>query len=277
MMFWNVRERILCHTPLSPMRILTCCEYPDGLASPYHTGAAFQTILVISGKAFFQEEGLDERACPPGMTVVLPAGCSYRWRMEGETLMYQCGHAAFSFKEHRELATLFGHGMKSLAIVDLGEDVAREFKRRFDAIMVGGSKAVNILLSVATLDLLSRILERSDEAPGPIQVEHPLLANAIRYMERNLHREMSLKELSKHSCLGSSRLSQLFRERMGTSPMQYMARLRANKAMELLLARQLTISEVACEMGFTSVNYFSRFFKRQTGISPLAAKNRNIV
>jgi len=277
MRFIEVRERILCHNPLPPMQILKFCQYPEGLSSPFHRGEVFQTILVVSGMAFFQEEGLDELPCPPGTGVILPAACPFRWRMEAPTLLYQCVHGAFSLESHRDLFSLFGNGLKSMLLSEFGAERARAFGARLEEAFEGEGGHKDVLISAMTLELFAGLLDGAGRGSGSAACLHPAVAAALRVMERSLDRDISLKELSRESCLGPSRLSQLFREGFGVSPLRHFAKLRARKAMELLLSTRMSVGEIACEMGFSSVNYFSRFFKLQTGLSPQTARNRNIV
>jgi len=277
MRFMEVKERILCHNPLPPMQILKFCQYPKGLSSPFHKGEVFQTILVVSGMAFFQEEGLEEFPCPPGTGVILPRFCSFRWRMPASTLLYQCVHGPFSLDAHRDLFSLFGNGLKSMLLSDFGAGRAKAFGARLEEAFEGEGSHKDVLLSAMTLELFAGLLDGARRGSGSAACLHPAVAVALRVMERSLNRDLSLKELSRESRLGPSRLSQLFREGFGVSPLRHFAKLRARRAMELLLSTRLSVGEIACEMGFSSVNYFSRFFKLHAGLSPQAARNRNIV
>lgn len=69
--------------------------------------------------------------------------------------------------------------------------------------------------------------------------------------------------------LGVSRrhLTKLFEKQYGLSPEEYLARLRLEKAKELL-ARGQTVTEVAFSVGFESHAAFSVFFRKHTGLSP---------
>jgi AraC-like DNA-binding protein len=63
-------------------------------------------------------------------------------------------------------------------------------------------------------------------------------------------------------------LSKAFKQDMGVTLKEYLDRQMVGKARELLLLTGDTIKQIACRMGFSDEFYFSRFFKRYTGISP---------
>ena len=68
--------------------------------------------------------------------------------------------------------------------------------------------------------------------------------------------------------MSRSNLMRVFRAATGQSPIEYLLRLRIQKAMALLRNTDLTITEIAMEVGFNDSNYFTRQFKRVQGSSP---------
>ena len=60
----------------------------------------------------------------------------------------------------------------------------------------------------------------------------------------------------------------LFREYTGFSPHAYVTRLRLDKAKDLMVSTTMNISEIAFAVGYANPLYFSRLFKRHTGLSP---------
>jgi AraC-like DNA-binding protein len=278
MNFTDVKTKILSQSPLAPLQILKHCEYPTGLKSGFHSlKHNFQTLLIFDGVIHFQEDGGAECPYSSGDLIVIPPGVGYRWMIKEKTLMFQCMHKGFTFSEYNELAGLFGHGTKRLTHVDIGLKKASSFREKIDKLLSEDSSVIDIYFSLACFDLFTCALEACAIFSGKVENGHPAIGKAIDYMRSNLDRNVSLLELSRNSFLGISRLSQLFRESIGMSPMQYMAKLRVEKAMELLLTTGMSIGEISDSLGFNSINYFSRFFKRQTGHSPQEARNRNIV
>ncbi len=75
-------------------------------------------------------------------------------------------------------------------------------------------------------------------------------------------------------------LRRLFRRAFGESPLEYLITLRVNYAKKLLRENdclRYTVAQIAAMAGFSDISYFSRIFKKRTGVSPRAymqAKHR---
>ncbi len=107
--------------------------------------------------------------------------------------------------------------------------------------------------------------------------EIDLLA-VTEYIERHLCEQITLEKLAETVHFSTSYLSSRFKERWGVPLMQYVNSLRIEKAKQMLLVSEETVSEIAQAVGFNSLHYFSRFFKQKVGVSPnayrLAAKKK---
>ncbi len=99
----------------------------------------------------------------------------------------------------------------------------------------------------------------------------------IRYVEENYNQNLDLGLAAQLCRLSESRFRTLFRQVKGMSALEYRDKIRTEKARALLLSGFLRISEIADMLGYGSVYYFSRSFKRATGLSPLQYKNSQIV
>ena len=64
---------------------------------------------------------------------------------------------------------------------------------------------------------------------------------------------------------------------MGISPWDYLNRFRIQKAKELLLLTEESITAISAEVGFEDVGYFGRVFRKVAGLSPRAFRLHNQV
>ncbi len=68
--------------------------------------------------------------------------------------------------------------------------------------------------------------------------------------------------------LSAARLRELFKQETGLSPIQYLRRLRAERAAYLLQTSFLSVKEVAFHTGSGDVSHFVRNFKKEYGVTP---------
>jgi len=97
---------------------------------------------------------------------------------------------------------------------------------------------------------------------------HPALLHAQHLLQSNPDHAWRLEELGRLVGLSPPYLSAAFSESFGISPMRYLLSCRIDRAKELLHASELTITEIALESGFSSLQHFSARFREQTGQSP---------
>ena len=94
------------------------------------------------------------------------------------------------------------------------------------------------------------------------------LAPAIRYLLEHLTEGVNCAELAQLCHLSTAQFYNLFHAEYNTTPLEYRNQLLLRKACSLLKDKGITITEISDMLGFDSVAYFSRFFKKHQGISP---------
>ena len=94
------------------------------------------------------------------------------------------------------------------------------------------------------------------------------IEDICRKMIQNYNEDVNINLLSQKLNISTSRFLHLFKECTGTSPKNYIIGIRIKKACELLENTDLSILSISEQVGIFDQNYFSRLFKRHTGISP---------
>lgn len=98
---------------------------------------------------------------------------------------------------------------------------------------------------------------------------------AMHYFEENIERHVTLKGVSEFVGISPSRLSALFKQKIGYSPLNYFILLKIKKACEILDATEMKINQVSLKLGFEDPYYFSRQFSNVMGMSPKAYRSRS--
>ncbi|GAB4416839.1 MAG: hypothetical protein OHK0032_12870 [Thermodesulfovibrionales bacterium] len=124
---------------------------------------------------------------------------------------------------------------------------------------------------------LSEILEGNggNEHPETIQSREEFIMEGIAaYIEDNYMEDLTLERLAGMACMNIYKFSKIFNERTGQSLPSYLNRIRIKKAAELLMNHDLSITEIALEVGYKSVEHFIRLFREVYGVSPRGYRKR---
>lgn len=91
---------------------------------------------------------------------------------------------------------------------------------------------------------------------------------SVNYIKSNLHLPITVEELCKTLGISQPYLYRIFKCEAGISPKQYISNCRLVQAKTLLANTSLSVSQISASVGFQNALEFSRFFSKQTGISP---------
>lgn len=115
----------------------------------------------------------------------------------------------------------------------------------------------------------SQDLEKSTLKVKETDLEKQALVNNIIYYLENHHNEViSLDTLSDTMYISSTYISKVFKEETGDSPINYLIKVRLNRAKQLLESQDTTVKEVAETVGYQDAYHFSKLFKKHYGKSP---------
>ena len=98
------------------------------------------------------------------------------------------------------------------------------------------------------------------------------------FIEINYHQQIKIEDIAKENNYTRNHLYKLFKKEYGISPQEYLLKLRIENAKLLLRdnTKSISVSDVAHAVGFTDCLYFSRLFRKRTGISPTEFKNNTL-
>ena len=91
---------------------------------------------------------------------------------------------------------------------------------------------------------------------------------AKKYIEAHYDRDLSLDIISRHVNVSPYYLSKIFKDETGQNFIDYLTKIRIEKAQALLRNPQCSIKEICQSIGYRDPNYFSRLFKKQVGQTP---------
>lgn len=104
---------------------------------------------------------------------------------------------------------------------------------------------------------------------------NPLIKSILHYVDENYAGNISLKLLSDTFNLNPAYLGQLFKNEMGEMFTNYLNTVRVEKSKEMLKTAALKLNEIAENVGYVNQIYFTRIFKKATGLTPLEFRKNN--
>jgi AraC-like DNA-binding protein len=95
----------------------------------------------------------------------------------------------------------------------------------------------------------------------------------INYLNENYEKKISLDQIAHNMYLSPVYISKIFKEETGESPINYLIKIRLEKAIDILLnSENGSIKSIANQVGYDDVYHFSKLFKKYYGVSPLYYK-----
>ena len=102
-----------------------------------------------------------------------------------------------------------------------------------------------------------------------VDVKHrDIIYKAIEYLKRNCRGKLTLEDTAGHVGLSPSYFSRVFKEEMGESFNSYLSALRISRSRAMLLNTDASIAEICDRCGFDDQSYFTKVFRKYTGVTP---------
>jgi len=94
------------------------------------------------------------------------------------------------------------------------------------------------------------------------------IREAISFLEMDPRQKLRPVDLARQIRLSVSRLQHLFKQEMGMTIVEYQRRLRLDRACSLLETTQLSVKQIAAQVGAQDSSHFIRDFTKYKGLSP---------
>ncbi len=104
------------------------------------------------------------------------------------------------------------------------------------------------------------------------QKKETKIAKSLKNIHDNYNKSIDIETLARSEDMSISSFHKYFKEITTYSPLQYIKKMRLNKAKELIEKKALQVNDTAYEVGYVSVSQFSRDFKSYFGYPPKEAK-----
>lgn len=229
----------------------------------------YQLLYIAAGKAHFYLNGQDETIDAGNMVL-------YRPKEEQHYVYYgkdrtEVFWVHFTGSDVRNILRKYGFNERQ-HVYFVGN--VPEYRRIYQDMISELQKCPpffeeNLTLSMnRLLILISRQLQSAARGREMSVYTRAAMENAMQYFDSHYSEEINIEEFAASKAMSISWFIRCFREYSGTTPKQYLMQLRIRNAQILLRQTAFSISEIGGIVGFENALYFSRVFRRQTGMSP---------
>lgn len=194
----------------------------------------------------------------------------------------ECTSAAMDFFGNKILEigpserTLLGNIIKEARLSyssRFDDPLSTKLVRRQDtSVPFGSEQLVHIYLQQLLIQLIRNNSADSTFATIPKSArkrgEDELFYKIISYMEEHIHEHLSIPQICKDNLIGRSLLQQVFRDNTGYGIIDYFSLMKINAAKRLIRDGEMNFSQIADHLGYNSIHYFSRQFKKLVRMTP---------
>lgn len=160
-----------------------------------------------------------------------------------------------------DIANIFDLTLKSNTIKI--NNVSKEYEKLEDT--VENCYTIDCLFEalIEYINFSFALLEEDSANKSLVQINQ-----AKEYIEANYMNNITLEELGAYIGFNPSYFSSLFKKETGSSFIEYLSKIRIEKAKDLLRESDLRIQDICLMVGYSDVKYFSKLFIKHTGLKP---------
>ncbi|MDD8060532.1 MULTISPECIES: AraC family transcriptional regulator [Shewanella] len=264
-------------THLAGVRVFRGSQYASRGPLCYSQGV----LIVGQGKkrVYIEDQTFDyDRQHSLVMTVPLPVECETFASIEEPVLvlmvdinLVQLNYIVRLMDEHHQIPKDLNESRQSgFFIANSTEDMDCSVIRLLQALQ--SPLEAKVMGEALVLELLYRLLDAPNSAPlYALSLTHTRLSRvekALSYIHKHYGESVEVDTLASLVNMSPSAFHRCFKEVTTSSPIQYLKKIRLNKARELLQLQRLKVKEVSTQVGYESTAQFSREFKRYFDQSP---------
>lgn len=240
--------------------------FPDHCLFKEHGGryiSNFQLIYIAQGTGIFQDRGIHYKV-QKGQFMLIQPGYWHSYTPSKETgweeyyigfdgpVLSHVAHEIYKINNINHLKT--NHSDFASPILELMLQYGK-----------GNEADAHTILKALLMHLMTHI--RLDLKATNASTE-TLFFKARQYMEDNISKKISLDDIANHLGVSNSFFRKEFQKESGIAPATFLGRVRLQTSKYMLLSSNYSIKEIAAKCGFTTSDYYCKFFRDNTGMTP---------
>lgn len=270
--------------------ILFSCKKKMVIDSQYHDHDFTEIAYILSGKGCYIVNGITYNV-EAGDLIMCNPGVKHQnivTNVKEPTVEFICGFTNFHFKNMPPNSVVLKDGGYILHTdAELRQEINKhcyEMIAENDANKPGKCFMLKARLMQILLLVVREVYDVNPERTKGYNFESYNKSYAVKriinYLNENYEHKISLEQIAHNMYLSPVYISKIFKEETGESPINYLIKIRLEKARDILThSDSRSIKNIANSVGYDDVYHFSKLFKKYYGVAPLyfkrslAAKN----
>lgn len=270
---WGLYVNVAGYAHVAPNDAYPPKGHPAGYNFNWENGRVlheYQINYITEGSGILETRSGNYKV-QPGTVIILHPGMWHRYR-PFKKIGWKEHFLGFlgDFTNNIFQETFFAH-QKPVLYIGFQDNLIKNF---FELIrhVKEEKQGYQQLCAGITLYMLSSILSITKNKDFSGRETEKKIRKSCIIIRESLHKNINIELLAHEVHLGYSHFRRAFKDYTGQSPAQYHLKLRLQRAQDLLVSTNLSIKQIAYEMGFQSNYYFTRIFTRKFGLTPTKSR-----
>ena len=199
-------------------------------------------------------------------------------------ITFDCRSHAMRFFENYKM-TLDNDSLKYVLLIM--EEAKKSFNIPFsdpltkkmeilDNAMLGGVQMIKCYLEIMLMEIMRKANQKDDDKAflSERELGDKLVEDVVSYLSENLYSQVKIDDICKKISYSKAYIFKKFKQTTGKTLIEYHTDLKISKAKQLIRKKELSIKEISINLGFDTPNYFSKTFKKKTGLTPLEYRKK---
>lgn len=273
---WGLYLTDCGYTEIAPGTPYPPLGHPAAYQFDWKTGRTldeYHVVYITRGRGMFEARGVRRLAIEAGDVFVIFPGVWHRYMPDPKTGWDEQWIGFRGDLAERFLRAPFFRQTKPVLRIGADEALRRKF---IDLVLEAERNPAGTPFSCAgrIIEILGLLQERvrSVGASGRVSA---VIREAQNQILKKASQPLDFFGLAQSLGVSYTAFRRSFKQQTGVSPARFQNAIRLNRARDLLASTELTVSEIALQTGFETVFYFSRAFKKKTGLTPKGYRARS--
>lgn len=264
------------YTMIPPNSPYPPVEHPDAHMFSWESGRtleSFTLVYITRGSGVFESTSGGRQTIREGDLFIIHPGEWHRYQPDPATGWDEYwvefdGEQARRIMRQKEFSPA-----SPVHSIGADEQILRLFLEIAESTQTQAPGFEQIIATQASQVVARLVAHLRYSSPEAQRIE-TIIRRARLHILKNATQAIDTHSLARELGISYSALRHNFKRLTGLPPGQYQIQIRLNKARRLLRNSSLSIQEIAARLGFESIYYFSRLFKKKTGLAPLAYRRK---